>query len=355
KTITDNTVNVTIEDPNSANIYTKELPLSARGTFNGEIEISETAPLGSYRIAAEVDGGSAGGTFEVAEYKKPEYKVTVSAPGKFVQAGQKANFSIDARYFFGSPVANAEVKYYVYRSRYYVWRLGEDDTDETTDESDSEDEYSQFYSGGGDDMVQESEGTLDAHGHLNVEFQVPQTEETDTTDYSYRLEAQVTDSARRTIDGAASFVATRGTIVANADPDRYVYNKGEVAKIRVTTADYEGRPVSAKVQLQFVERSWTKKAKKSDDDEDSYPEYEMHERQIAYGDVQTDSQGQASYDYTTTEDGNISIKTIIDESGKKVASIGGYLWVTDQQYSWSDSAYYSEDYNSIKLVPDKKS
>ncbi len=354
KAVTDDTVNVTIEDPNGANIFTKELPLSPRGTFNGEMEIAETAPLGGYRIGAEVGGGTAGGSFEVAEYKKPEYKVTVAAPGKFVQAGQKTNFSIDARYFFGSPVANADVHYYIYRSRYYAWGFGEDDSDETTDQSDSEDEYSQFYRGG-DDMVQESEGTLDARGHLNVEFQVPQSEETETNDYSYRLEAQVTDSARRTMDGAASFVATRGTVVANADPDRYVYNKGDVAKIRVTTSDYEGRPVSAKVQLQFVERTWTKKQKKAEDDEDSYPEYEMHERQIASADVQTDSQGQASTDYTTTEDGNISIKTVIWENGKPVASIGGYLWVTERQYAWSDSSYYSEDYSSIKLVPDKKS
>ena len=354
KPITDNTVNVTIEDPNGANIFNKELAISPRGSFNGELEIAETAPLGSYRIAAEVGGGTAGGSFDVAEYKKPEYKVTVSAPGKFVQTGQKTNFSIDARYFFGSPVANAEVKYYIYRSRYYAWGFGQDDSDETADESDSEDEYSRFYRGG-DDMVQESEGTLDARGHMNVEFQVPQSEETDTYDYSYRLEAQVTDSARRTIDGAASFVATRGTIVANADPDRYVYNKGDVAKIRVSTSDYEGRPVSAKVQLQFVERTWTRKEKKAEDDEYSYPEYEMHERQIAYADVQTDSQGQASHDYTTTEDGNISIKTVIWENGRPVASIGGYLWVTDRQYAWSDSSYYSEDYNSIKLVADKKS
>ncbi len=354
KAITDDTVNVTVEDPNGANIFTKELPLSPRGTFSGELEVSEAAPLGSYRISAEVGGGTAGGNFEVAEYKKPEYKVTVSAPGKFVQAGQKTNFSIDARYFFGSPVANAEVKYYIYRSRYYAWGFADDDSDDSTGESDSEDEYSQFYHGG-DDMVQESGGTLDARGHLNVEFQVPQTEETDTYDYSYRLEAQVTDSARRTIDGAGSFIATRGTVVANADPDRYVYNKGDVAKIRVTTSDYEGRPVSAKVQLQFVERTWTKKEKQAEDDEYSYPEYEMHERQIAYADVQTDSQGQASYDYTTTEDGNISIKTVIWENGKPVASIGGYLWVTERQYAWSDSSYYSEDYNSIKLVPDKKS
>ncbi len=353
KPVSRNTVNVTIEDPNGANILTRELPLSPRGTFNGDVDIAEEAPLGSYRIAAEMESGSASGSFEVAEYKKPEYKVSVSAPGKFVQTGQKANFSIDARYFFGAPVASAEVKYYIYRSRYYAW-FPETDSDETTDESDSEDEYSQFYRGG-DDMVQESEATLDARGHLNVEFPVPQSDETDTSDYSYRLEAQVTDSARRTIDGAGSFVATRGTVVANADPDRYVYNKGDVAKIRVTTSDYERHPVSAKVQLQFVERTWTKKPKPDDADEYYYPEYEMHERAIAYADVQTDSQGQASYDYTTTEDGNISIKTVIWENGRAVPTIGGYLWVTDKQYPWTDSSYYSEDYKAIKLVPDKKS
>ena len=353
KSVGDSTINVTVTDPNSASVFTKELPLSARGSFNGQMDISESAPLGTYTIAAEVEGGSANSNFEVAEYKKPEYKVTVSAPGKFIQNGQKTNFSVDAKYFFGSPVANADVHYYIYRSRYYAWNFGEDSSEEADDSSDQEDEYSPYY-GGGDDMVQENDGTLDARGHLNVEFDIPATDENDTNDYSYRLEAQVTDSARRTIDGSASFVATRGSVVANADPDRYVYNKGDVARIRVTASDYEGRPVSAKVQLKFVERTWTKKEKK-EDEEYSYPEYEMHEREIASADVQTDSQGQASYDYTTTEDGNLSIKTIIDESGKKVASIGGYLWVTDRQYSWSDSSYYSEDYNSIKLVPDKKS
>src|SRR6185312_8996885 len=156
-----------------------------------------------------------------------------------------------------------------------------------------------------DDMVQESDATLDARGHLNVPFDIPAPDENDTNDYSYRLEAQVTDSARRTIDGSASFVATRGTVVANADPDKYVYNKGDVAKIKVTTSDYEGHPVSAKVQLKFVERTWTKKPKK-EDEEYSYPEYEVHEREVASADVQTDSQGQATYDYTTTEDGNLS-------------------------------------------------
>jgi len=352
KPVTSNTVSVTITDPNSATILTKELPVSPRGTFSGEVETTEESPLGSYSIAAEVDGGTARGSFEVAEYKKPEYKVTVAAPGKFIAAGQKINFGIDAKYFFGSPVANAEVKYYIYRSRYYAWNYGDTGPDETEGETEGEDEYSQYY--GGDDMVQESEGKLDARGHLNVEFQVPQPDENETSDYSYRLEAQVTDSARRTIDGSGSFVATRGTIIADANPERYVYTKGEVAKIRVSTSDYEGKPVSANVQLKFVVRTWAKKERK-DDEEYSYPEYDMHEREIGSAAVVTDAQGQASYDYTPSEAGNISIKTVINEGGKQVASIGGYLWVTDQQYAWNESSYFSEDRTAIKLVPDKKS
>jgi alpha-2-macroglobulin len=350
------TINVTVEDSNNATIFTKEINLTARGTFAGEVEIGEAAPLGNYNIVADIDGVRTNGSFEVAEYKKPEYKVTVSAPGKFVQTGQKSNFSIDAKYFFGSPVANAEVKYYIYRSRYYAWHYDNDDAEITGEDADEEDEYSQYYSGG-DDLVEENEGSLDSRGHLNVDFQVPAADENDTNDYSYRLEAQVTDSARRTMDGAASFVATRGTIVADANPDRYVYTKGDVAKVRVNTSDYDGHPVATAVQLEFVERTWTRKEKPEGEQQDeySYPEYEMHERVIGSGSLQTDSQGQGSYDYTTTEDGNISIKTVINEGGKKVASMGGYLWVTDRQAEWAESSYYSEDHDAIKLVPDKKS
>ena len=304
---------------------------------------------------AEVDGSRSSGSFEVAEYKKPEYKVTVTAPGKFVAAGQKVNFGIDAKYFFGSPVANAEVKYYIYRSHYYPWGYEEDDS-ELAGDDDEDDQYSSYY-GGGDDMVQESEGTLDARGHLNVEFQIPPADENDASDYTYRLEAQVTDAARRTMDGAGSFVATRGNTIARADTDRYVYRKGDVARVKVTTTNYEGQPVSAKVSLQFVKRTWSKKPKTAEDEADEYyyPQYEMHERQIGTGYAETDAQGTGSFDYTTNEDGNITIKTIVNESGRNVVSLGGYLWVSDQYASWQDNAYYSEDHESIKLVPDKKS
>ena len=107
------TVSVTIEDPNNGKIFEKELPLSSRGTFSGEVDIADEAPLGSYNITATVGEAKSSGYFEVQEYKKPEFKVTVKGPKEFAAVGEKVKFTVSANYFFGAPVTNAEVHYYV--------------------------------------------------------------------------------------------------------------------------------------------------------------------------------------------------------------------------------------------------
>lgn len=113
------TVNVTIEDFNGGKLDEQQLPLSSRGTFSGEVEIPAEAPLGSYQVIAHVGTATASHYFSVEEYKKPEFKVRVTGPKAFATAGESVRFSIDARYFFGSPVARADVKYYINRSRHY--------------------------------------------------------------------------------------------------------------------------------------------------------------------------------------------------------------------------------------------
>ena len=155
------------------------------------MDIAGGAPLGQYRIIANAGGASASEYFEVQEYKKPEYKVSVTTPKKFVEVGQKVKYSIEARYFFGEPVKEADVTYYIYRSRYYPWWWADEDDAETS-ESDSEDEGGYGY---GNDMVKDGEGVLNANGKLDVEFEVPAADEKDSYDYTYRLEAQVTEAS----------------------------------------------------------------------------------------------------------------------------------------------------------------
>ena len=54
-----------------------------------------------------------GGSFRVEEYKKPEFEVTVDAPTEPVMLGEKITATIKAKYYFGSPVTKATVKYKV--------------------------------------------------------------------------------------------------------------------------------------------------------------------------------------------------------------------------------------------------
>ena len=340
------TVAVTVKDPNEGRVFEQELRLSKYGTFSGELTLTEEAPLGSYTIEAETDEGSSNGSFDVAEYKKPEYKVNITTPKHFVPAGDTTKFDVSARYFFGAPVSGAEVKYYVYRSRYYPYAVDE----EIEDDSDEEAEYSQYYDY--NDMVLEGDGKLDASGHLSIDFEIPLADEKDYWDFQYRLEAQVTDSSRRSINGSADMVATRGNVIAHATPARYVYKNGETAKVLVSTTNYQGQPVPAKLWLKFMSRTWVKVEKKENEYD---PDYEMKEDELSSAEITTDRDGHGSYDFPINSASSIAIRTVIKEGDEQYTSVGGFIWVASANERWTDSDYYNENSSSIKLVPDKKS
>jgi hypothetical protein len=353
------TVSVTIEDPNSGKIFTHELPLSSRGTFSGDVDIIDEAPLGNYHILAEAGDVKASSYFDVQEYKKPEFKVKVTGPQAFAAVGEKVKFTVDARYFFGAPVTNADVHYFIYRSRYYHSWWRDDESDEFDDAAGAENEGGDDADAGyyGNDMVKEDDGTLDSQGRMTVVFEVPPPEEKDEWDYEYRLEAQVTDSSRREMQGSASFVGTRGRTVANAQPEFYVYYKGDTAQIKVQTADYLGHSVSEKVTVKFIEQTWEKVAKPQENDGYKYTTYDYvsHQRELASIDVHTDAEGQAVQSFVIPVEGEIFIKTILNENGKEVVNHGGYIWAPDRTGLWSNFDDRNESQSSIKLVLDKKS
>ena len=346
------TVSVNVTDGTGANIYEQDLPLSTRGTFSGELNLPEETPLGSYNINASIGEQSASGYFSVEEYKKPEYKVKVTTPSAYVRAGEKTKFTVTANYFFGAPVTKADVKYYVYRSRYYGWWRDDNSGVDEFGADPTAEEGGSSYGSYGDEMMLEGDGKLNAQGRLDIDFNVPQADPKDSWDYSYRVEAQVTDAARRTMDGGASFTGVRSNTVAYALPERYVYYQGEAAHINVKANDREGSPVQTHVKLTFFEQRWQKVIKKSEDGYE-YPDYEVKEKELASAGVDTNAQGEAALDYVVPINGSILIKTTIEENGKPVVMEGGYLWVADRNGEWSDVSYEGE--GDIKLVPDKKS
>ncbi|MCI0380490.1 MAG: MG2 domain-containing protein, partial [Gemmataceae bacterium] len=104
---------VQINDPKGEKVFQKSYTTDGYGGIAGEFALPKSTTLGMYHLHIVSNGG--GGHFRVEEYKKPEFEVKVEAPKEPVRLGDKIEATIQAKYYFGSPVTNAKVKYKVLR------------------------------------------------------------------------------------------------------------------------------------------------------------------------------------------------------------------------------------------------
>ncbi|HTR66625.1 MAG TPA: MG2 domain-containing protein, partial [Terriglobales bacterium] len=246
---TERDVQVTITDAAQNQVLRKSYTLSNFGSLNGSLDLPATAALGYYSIS--LSKGYIVGSFQVEEYKKPDYFVKVTPEQPRVLQGASVKATIEARYYFGEPVANAKVKYVVHTQRAYFFS-GEDDEE---DES-----YGPSTEGGGDeggpdnsryfygDQILEEEGTLDAAGKLVVTIPT-RVEDKYKVDTEYRVEARVTDAANREIAGHNAFLATYGNFRLEVSPQSYIYKEGDTGHFTVQALDYDKRPVSTAVHI----------------------------------------------------------------------------------------------------------
>ncbi len=124
------TVKLKVTDADNKVVLQQDVPVSAHGTVTADSDAGQ--PMRGWDTtdrSQERGGDRAAGSFYVEEYKKPEYQVTVKPAVARVLQGNSIQATIEARYFFGEPVANAKVKYVVHTSQHYWWDEDEDDSE----------------------------------------------------------------------------------------------------------------------------------------------------------------------------------------------------------------------------------
>src|SRR6185312_7192434 len=208
---------VLVQDSAGKQVFSSSATVSSYGTIHGDFPLLQDAGLGYYSITVKNGGGDfygMSGGFNVEEYKKPEYEVRVTPDKARVLQGETTTATIEAKYFFGEPVAGAEVHYVVHRSPYWS-TLFEYDGDfddydgfaggDYGDYGESSDQPEYDYGG---QQLSEQTGKLDANGRLKIT--IPTSLSEHKRDYRYRIEARVTDESRREISGYNSVIATYG-------------------------------------------------------------------------------------------------------------------------------------------------
>jgi uncharacterized protein YfaS (alpha-2-macroglobulin family) len=319
-------ITVDVTDPTQKTVYQQKLDLSPFGSFHGSLTLSPLATLGVYQITAHVGSSSVYGSFEVQEYKKPEFEVSVSTNKPRFLQGENIQATIEARYYFGEPVAHGKVKYSVYRMGYTFpyWRILWGDEVFEGDEFGPGDTY---YGG----EISQGTGELDSNGRLTVSIPT-QIDESGKRDASYRIEAQVMDASNREIGGGRSVLATYSTVVVILDTDHYVYRTGDQADITVRTLDYDSKPVSATVNLGFYTNVYSGVA---------WQPWRpaSNRKQLASATVTTDANGVGHYQYTVPSERSITVEGTTVDSNQRQAHFDTSLWVASAEYARMGQTY----------------
>lgn len=310
-------VQVEVDASDGTTAHRMTLPVSSFGTVHGDFTLAPTAPLGYYGISVRAGEAQVYGGFHVEEYRKPEYAVAVRPLQPRCLQGEPIQAEIEARYYYGEPVARAKVKYAVHRSRYWAG------PPEEVEEAPGEAGY------GEQEQVLEQEAELDADGKLTIRLENEPAEH----DLLYRIEARVTDEANREITAAGYVLATVGRYRIEVSPAKYVFEPGEMARFQVAAHDYEGRPAAGVAfRLELAEHRWQQ------------PEGPV----LASVEGRTDNAGSATVEIRIPDRGSLIARAISATPEGRRVSDTAFVWVS------SAGPWYATE-QRVEIVPDKKS
>lgn len=318
---------VVVSDTNDKVVFRRQVKIDTFGSLQATFPVPATAALGLYTIRVQAGEEIGTGGFEVQEYRKPEFEVIVTTPNRFVVQGNDAIVNIQARYYFGQPVANGQLRWVVNQQPYYSPFRWNDDFEG------GDSDY--FY---GDNQTAQGTLRLDADGKAQI--RVPLPVDDNQRDFTARIEAQVTDAASREVSGRTIVHATYGTFLLSAETTDMVNRAGSNVPINVRALDYLGNP-QANVPLTLVLEHLQYRS-------GYYAEPEA--TTLATQTATTDAAGRATATFTLpNRNGTLRVRATAP-SGDRTVQDDVFLWISGPGENLDDN---SDRY--LELLADKKS
>ena len=224
-------VSVALQDSQGATLEKTVVPCSAFGGFACQFKLPAHGSLGSYAVLATFGRLVQNASFQVADYRKPEYRVDLTPEKSRYTSGNRVRVRINARYFVGSPVANAKVHWSAFESYAHF--------DTVQFQPLGDDEAPEHYGG----LTAEGDLRLDANGSGLVTFK-PDPADHDRT---YWVQASVEDASRRTVTSSTDVLVTVGNYYLETRTDAFGYRPGQKVTVTVTAHGYDsdlGRPAT---------------------------------------------------------------------------------------------------------------
>ena len=324
--------------------------LSSFGTAAQTLALGNDLPLGTYTVSLQLKRGDwqevASTSYRVAEYRPPEFLVTVTADTVPRFSGDSLRGSVEARYLFGAPMARAAVNWTLHLSpgstydlnlpgldRYYLGESGWWWEDWSATRS-----RVRTAASGVD--------TLDAAGRLTVRVPLSATEGRPA---NARLQATVTDVNRQAVSGSATVMVHPASFYIAARPlgANYFWTAGSPQQIAVLAVRPDGKRVNGvRIQGTIVRREWHRVQRSRGGVEEQIGEWVADT--VGRCDLVSAAEP-AACRFTPTAGGTYIVSFRATDEVGRVASTSFYRWASGKDWiPWNDESQFKMD-----LIPDK--
>jgi alpha-2-macroglobulin len=338
---TGESISVEITNAMGDTIYNEPVILNEYGTFSIDLPLPSDATPGFYNIAVydnssgELDYLNAL-SFNVAEYRVPEFEVDIMPMATDVVSGDAVVVNVSTRYFFGGAVTDANVNYFV--------------SSETTSFSLSD----AFYNFTNDDYDYEyryvTDGTSQSDENGMVEISIPSELRNTNQNATYTIEASVIDETGQTITGRTQVTIRRGLIEIGARASNYVGAVGSPMTLEFITTDWVGNAVANQaLSVDIYQVNWNSVQEQDATGATTFTWNREEVPVLEDASITSTANGTVTLDVTPSASGSYIAKaTGVDSAGNTVTSTT-YFWVTGNDYA----SWQQDNSNRIDLIADK--
>ncbi|MFA6930497.1 MAG: MG2 domain-containing protein, partial [Lentisphaeria bacterium] len=338
-----------------------ELQFDRNGGLAGQYTIPDDAKLGVYRLGV---GGSASGAgayelaFRVEEYRKPEFEVLLGLPSEVPELGETFAVNVQARYYFGTPLASGKAKVkvlrYDHRGNFWplrpwdwlygrgYWYFGE-----------KYDWYPGWQNWGSSpptlfwlpartpaapEVVAQLDLELDHNGEASFKIDTSLAKELyGDRDHRYEISAEVSDLSRRSVVGSGQVLVGRKAFILHSWTQGGYYKTGVSITASAQLCALNGSPVSGKGTLQLFKIRYN---------EERLPE----ETQLQEWAVHTGADGRVTQQLSAAEQGQYRLAWTLspDSKPKETVQAATVISIYGEAQASSDFRY-----NALELIPDK--
>ncbi len=272
------------------------LPLTEFGTASGEFTLPEDAPPGYYTL--EVVDTYARLSFQVAEYRKPEFELEVRTSAEDLLAGETLAAEAEARYYFGAPAGGMELHWAVYLAPDWFalpgYAVGPDDVDWFAS-------FPSWMFGPPMEEIASGNAKTDAAGRFRVEVPLPQK----AFIQRYVVEVTAMDESGFPVSARAEGRLHPAEFYIGVRAEQWAAPAGSERTFEVRTVSWEREPSGGRpLSVQFSRVTWERHPAPY---ESETATYEKVVSPIAETHITTDGQGTGRVAFTPDKSGMYQI------------------------------------------------